>query len=151
MDNFSDAKRKILISMIEDLHRVIKRRQKFEPERRFLMLTDNLVLLVTGLRTGMMGISCDDIRLIEKNENLTPEQKKKEIENINDAIEKTSEVVDTFRNELYALEDYIQSDSKSILKNMENKLDEVLLGPYYKAGQEMMKNAKDEFHNFVNQ
>lgn len=60
-----------------------------------------------------------------------------------------NEYINTIDNEFSELEDFIQGKTKNHMENMNNKLDEVLLGPYYAAGEELMKTAKSDLETRI--
>lgn len=108
------------------------------------MLTDKLIIMLTVAQTGIIGSNMSDIKRINESDK-TQEEKNEKIDNINKSIRFFNNVFE----EIKALEDYIQSDSKSIMTDMHHKLDEVLMGPYYQAGQELMENSKNDFEKRV--
>ena len=146
MSNIFTIQNEIFMQFVEDMRKTIKRYEKFPAEQRFLMLTDKLILSITFMKMAMNMSSSDEIKLINDQAELTDEQKSERTLGVLSKCEKVSGIFDLIKNEFEALEGFIQSDSKSILDKMENKLDEVLLGPYYTAGLELMKNAENHFN-----
>ena len=145
MNNLFYADNVLFENLMDDVERTLKRYDKFTLEQRFLMLTDKLILLITIFKTALLS---DDfvLRQIEQDTNLTLQEK---IDKKDDRMRKMARfggLFDIFKNELFKLEDFIQSDTKSAMHKMEGKLDEVLLGPYYAAGKEMMANANASFN-----
>ena len=63
-----------------------------------------------------------------------------------DQIDKLTKDLDTIIQEITEMESYVLNKRKSELKTIADKLDEVLLGPDYAPGMEMMKKAKKDFH-----
>lgn len=129
----------------EEINQTIKRYEKFPPETRFLMLIDKLLIVLTISKSMMTLEQQNEFNKIEENEILTDQEKQIQKQKLSFRVNTFSSTFDLLKKELFSLEDFIQSDSKSILHKMENKLDEVLLGPYYASGKELMKNAKNEF------
>lgn len=150
MDGIIDIKNEVFMRLMDDLQKTIKRYEKFPPEQRFLMLTDKLILMVTFAKTAMTFTTETAIKNIEKTEGLSGEQKTEKITQLLTKYDKVGNLFELVKSELNALEDFIQSDSKSILNNMESKLDEVLLGPYYAAGKELMTTAGKDFDSKKN-
>lgn len=75
--SMDDVVRKTLSLTIKDLYRLIKRRSNFDHDARFFILTDNLMILMLGIKTMISGILSNEIYLIENNKNLDPDLKKK--------------------------------------------------------------------------
>ena len=63
-----------------------------------------------------------------------------------DQIDKLTKDLDTIIQEITEMESYVLNKRKSELKTIGDKLDEVLLGPDYAPGMEMMKKANEDFH-----
>lgn len=145
MDGIIDVKNEIFVRIVDDLQKSIKRYEKFPPEQRFLMLTDKVIMIISLLKTLMVASTQDQIRKIEQKEDLSVEQKSEKTTQLLAKCDKIGNIFELVRAEFNALEDFIQNDTKSILSNIEEKLNEVLLGPYYAAGQELMKTASKEF------
>lgn len=124
---------------------MIKRYEKFPPETRFLMLIDKLTIILTMARTVMTLQQQMELNKIDNNTELSDEVKLEKKQQMVIRLDESTEIMDLLKKELFALEDFIQSDTKSILSKMNNKLDEVLMGPYYASGKELMKNAHVEF------
>lgn len=131
----------------EEINQTLKRYEKFPAETRFLMLVDKLIILLTFSKTAMTLEQQNEFNNIERDENLTDQEKQISKQKLSFRINSFSSTFDLLKKELFALEEFIQSDTKSILNKMENKLDEVLLGPYYTSGKELMENAKNEFND----
>ena len=64
---------------------------------------------------------------------------------LSDQIDKLSIDLDTIIQEITDMENYVLNKRKSELKTITDKLDEVLLGPDYAPGMEMMKKANEDF------
>src|SRR5947208_766076 len=121
--------------IIDNIYDIIKRYEKFSPEIRFLMFMDKLQILISSFKILNNASISSAINKI-KSENIDAEEKKEKIQNIMNKNDQLNTVFDLIKKELDSFEVYIQSDTKSILTNIDKKLDEVLLGPYYKAGLE---------------
>ena len=134
------------VSFMENIMKTIRRYKKFDSEKRFLMLTDKLIILLTVANAGLIGSTSYDIRKIKEGDESQEEKNAKIIE-LNESIVFINKIFDELKAEVEALEDYIQSDTKSTLTQMSGKLDEVLLGPYYQAGRELMANSKTDFEH----
>lgn len=150
MDGLMDIKNEVFMRLIDEIQKTIKRYEKFPPEQRFLMLTDKLILLITVGKTITTFRAHEEIKTIEKTEGLSAEQKSEKVSQFLGKCDKVGSVFDSVKNELNALEEYIQSDTKSILTKIDKQLDEVLMGPYYAAGKELMANADIDFNNKKN-
>jgi len=109
------------------------------------MLTDKFIIMLTASQTGLMTAIMADIRRTREHGELTPEEKEAKIAESRDTMVCINKIFEEIKAEVEALEDYIQSDTKSILTQMNHKLEEVLLGPYYQAGKELMENSKEDF------
>lgn len=146
MDTFLNTKNELFVRSMEDINRTIKRYNKFSPEQRSLMLTDKMVLLFTVFKIAMINSNDYELDKITKNEELSEEQKLETKKEYLSKMDKIAETLDLIKEEFYKLEDFIQSESKSDLKNIVEKLDAVLLGPDYSDGKEMMLNAQENFN-----
>lgn len=135
------------VSFMENIMKTIRRYKKFDSEKRFLMLTDKLIILLTMANAGLIGSVRFEIKKIKENDKLTEEEANAKIAEHNESIIFTNTIFDELKAEVEALEDYIQSDTKSTMTQMSSKLDEVLLGPYYQAGRELMANSKTDFEH----
>lgn len=146
MNNLLQSSEELIKSTMIDFQKMIKRYEKFPDEVRFLMLTDKLHLFLLLLKSVINITYSDEIRFLERKVELTPEEKSEKVSEIHIKIDSISYSFDLLKNELDLLENYIQSDSKSRLNSIETKMDELLLGPYYKSGIELMKNAQTDFN-----
>ena len=144
-DSIFDVKNELFMKMMDDIQRTINRYKRFDSEQRFLMLTDKLVLMFTFGSSAFIMANQHRIDTIDTDKTLTDEQKLAQKKEILEQFNKVSDIFDMIKGELFALEDFIQSDTKSILNKVDNKLDEVLMGPYYAAGKELMANAGKDF------
>ena len=138
-DPFSNE---IFTKIIEDIGLTIKRYEKYDDELRFTMLADKLILSITFIKTGIMISMQDQIRRVNEDKEISQEQRDEKSKLIVINCDKISSILNLIKNEFNKLDEFIRSDSKSTLKNIENKLDEVLLGPDYNNGKEMMNCAK---------
>ena len=134
---------------VHELATWMKRYEKFTPETRFLMLADKLQMLLMGLKVALAKNYEDHIKHVD-HEDLSPQAKTDKKEHLIHEEEAINLALQIIAKEFDALEDFIQSDSKSHLKNIEDKLDAVLEGPDYKPGQEIMNNAQNDFYNKIN-
>ena len=69
-----------------------------------------------------------------------------------DIITIVGKLINVLLSEFTSLRDYLdelhddqKNDIQKQLKNIEKKLDDILLGPDYPEGSEMMENAKEDF------
>lgn len=152
MDNALKLSDEIFLKFMDDLQKSIKRYSKFNDEIRFLMLIDKIMIFLTAVKSLSFFDMNSKMNDINKNNQLSDTDKSNKLSSIISKYEQMDTIFELVKNEFTALEDYIQKDSKSILNKMENKLDEVLLGPYYRAGMELMENSKNNFKlNIKNQ
>ena len=142
MDYNDPFSNEIFTKIIEDIGLTIKRYEKYDDELRFTMLADKLILSITFIKTAIMMSMQDQIRRINDDKEISQEQKDEKSKLIVISCDKISGILNLIKNEFNKLDDFIRSDSKTTLKNIENKLDEVLLGPDYNNGKEMMNIAK---------
>jgi len=142
MDYNDPFSNEIFTKIIEDIGLTIKRYEKYDDELRFTMLADKLILSITLIKAAMMMSMQEEIRRINENKDMPQEQKEEKSKLILLNCGGMSGILDLIKNEFNKLDDFIRSDSKTTLKNIENKLDEVLLGPDYNNGKEMMNIAK---------
>ncbi len=119
----------------------IERYRKYPDSVRFLMLIDKLHISCDfGLAT--INIMLDkDISKCNNDENGT--QKRQRLNNDKTAMNKTMGMI---KDELVALEDYIQSPISDGLKRIEEKVDQISLSPDCPEGRKMMKNAEKSFY-----
>src|SRR5689334_3185548 len=146
---FNSNTASFLTRNIHELSKWVKRYEKFSPETRFLMLIDKIQMILMAGKLAAGEAGDHQIEIYKKDDKLTPQEKGEKIETEvkrNEAINLSLEII---QNEFNALEDFIQSDSRSILKKMESKLDEFLEGPDYKPGQKVMQEAKKDFDGRV--
>lgn len=136
---------------LTELGKWIKRYEKFPPEIRFLMLIDKIQMLLMVGKLAFAGDCESNVDRINDDDKLTPEEKSNKIGKIIKNSEALDLAIELVKHEFDTLEDFIQSDTRSILKNMENKLDEFLDGPDYENGNKIMQEAKADFDEKVNE
>jgi DNA repair ATPase RecN len=144
MDLIGNFSNEIFMKIIDDLQKTINRYEKYPDEIKYLMLIDKIFILIAFSKNGAMIWAQEEIKKV-KNLPLSEEEKTEQSKQILLKVDKISETIDLVKNQLNGLENFIQSETKSSLTHMEKKLDEVLLGPYYAAGIEMMNNAMKDF------
>lgn len=118
---------------------------------RCILLIDKLQLTITAGKIGAIAGFDEDIRKITDHPNHSDEKKNQLITEINTRIEGTEKAFDIVIEEFNFLEKVIRQKNDTPLQNMERKLDEVLLGPYYQAGKELMENAHNDFTHHINE
>mgnify|MGYP007117522490 CR=1 FL=1 len=142
---FNNITPSFITNNIHELGKWMKRYEKFPPETRFLMLIDKIQMLIMAGKLAAGADSENQIERYQNDEKLTPQEKGQKIEKVIKNVEALNTSIELIQNEFNALEDFIQSDTKSILKRMEGKLDAFLDGPDYEPGQKIMQEAKTEF------
>lgn len=71
-------------------------------------------------------------------------------ENFNENDYQVAErVIQLFEEEIFALQDHLQKNDKSVMERIEMKLDEVLMGPDYGPGRQMMETAMRNFEEIL--
>nr|QBK90318.1 MAG: hypothetical protein LCPAC102_02310 [Pithovirus LCPAC102] len=141
-------------NMLKYMSEYIESRKKFGYETRFLMLLDKFKIVIIAAKITMLNDvdkQIQNIRNDEENINDDNELKKKSIlllENNKDVILK---YIDIINMEIEEFEDFIMSDTKSYIKSIHDKIDEVLMGPYYTAGIELMKNSETDLNDKINE
>lgn len=115
-----------LMKFFSDINKCIKRYEKFPPETRFLMLIDKIQMSILVAKLATTAIADTEITKTNKNQQLSNDQKSQKIHEINRQMDEVAFTCNLIEKEFNALEEYIQSDTKSILNNMEKKLDAVL-------------------------
>lgn len=138
----------IFSRIIEEFANSIKRYEKYPLEARFLMLTDKLLWGLSIIKALTLGAFETDIRRISELK-IDEKEKSEKIADIHARCDKMETIFELFKQEINALEEFIQKDTKNSLEYMESKLDEVLMGPYYKAGLELMHESKKNFEQNI--
>ena len=108
------------------------------------MFIDKLQLTITAFKNFNTIMSADEIKKLSSID-LSVDERIAKQDDIQHKSNKLEDLLSSFRSELDDLEEFIQGKTESSMKDMERKLDEVLLGPYYHSGREMMLSAKRDF------
>ena len=112
-EQFSLLKNKSLADFMTSLVGFTDRYKKFEPEIRFILLTDKLRILFKVLQ-GITTISIsEDDKWTLNDKKKTEEQKIEEISRRNILSETFNKVFDSVQNEIEALECFVQGSSKT--------------------------------------
>jgi hypothetical protein len=112
-EKFSLLMNKSLADFMTSLVGFTDRYKKFEPEIRFMLLTDKLRILFKVLQ-GITAVSIaeDDCRIMN-DKNKTEERKLEDVSRQNILSDTFNKVFDSVQNEIEALENFVQGTTKT--------------------------------------
>lgn len=134
--------------IFNELGKCIQRYHKFDDTTRFLMLIDKFYLITTSSTLGIIA-SLSDRTPAQIANGRDDEDVNEETEKRNMIIDEVTKISNLLKSELSDLEDFIREKKETSLKSIENKLDEVLLGPDYHTGALLMNEAKEDFDSRI--
>ena len=123
----------------------------YDDTTRCVLLLDKLQILMTGGMVAAAATYDNDIKRISDNADYSDEKKIQLIAEVNTLVEATEKSFEIVMKEINFMEGVIREKKDTPLQNIERKLDEVLLGPYYSAGKELMASAYNDFTNHANE
>ena len=133
-----------LIKQMNGMSATLDRYRKYPDEIRFLMMFDKMHVMLDVGKMALLEYYKNEIKKINLSDDLNEKQKAEKINNILRIEGQIGTLIKVLNEELDDLDKFIQSETKSRLKSMEDKLDAFLLGPDYAPGNELMKDAKKD-------
>jgi len=135
-------------SCVEEIRIMITNYKKYPEEIRYPLFIDKLLMIFCIFKGLSLGTFDLDIESVMK-ENITDDEKKVKTEKIKLKYEQVKECFAVVMQEFYNLQEHFIVKSESHLMRIENKLNEVLMGPDYKEGIIIMKEARDNFNKNI--
>ena len=140
----------LLVKHVHELATWMKRYDKFTPEVRFLMLVDKLQMVLIAFKFVLAKDYEFQIKRVDS-EGLSDQEKINKKDTLVHEEEAGSLALQFIAKEFDALEDFIQSPTKTCVKSIEDKLDQFLNGPDYEPGNKIMKGAENDFFSQIKQ
>lgn len=140
---------KNLIQHIEGIAKLVEDYRKYDDATHYMLLVDKIKIILLTFRSLAIASHDDDIYRanlqVVANES-TDEERALSITRIEEIKKQTCTVFDLLNDEIAGLQQFIMSRNTGPMQNIENKLDEVLLGPDYPLGQELMRKSQEDFN-----